>query len=201
MAEDLVLSTQFNNQTILYEEGSVDAITAGLLEEATLAFDRHSTIEIQGRLFRGASPFGLDLIAIDIQRGRDHGLGTFNDVRHACGKERARHFADLEDSMTPENIAVLQGLYRHVDDIDFMVGGMMEVPLTKDAAVGPAFGCVISLEFRSKRISDRYWHENPTQFPLDLLNQMRRITMAEILCQTTGLRKVPLNAFRVPSDM
>ena len=68
-----LLSTQFNNQTLLYEEGNADAIINGMLEELALAFDSQTTLELQGRLFRGRLPFGLDLLAIDFQRGRDHG--------------------------------------------------------------------------------------------------------------------------------
>ena len=41
-----------------------------------LAFDSQMAGELQGRLFRGGRPFGLDLMAIDIQRGRDHGMTT-----------------------------------------------------------------------------------------------------------------------------
>lgn len=51
----------------------MDSIVSGMLEEGALAFDGQHTREVQGRLFRGKLPFGLDLLAIDIQRGRDHG--------------------------------------------------------------------------------------------------------------------------------
>lgn len=55
-------------------DGSADVIINGLLEEPALAFDPQITVELQGRLFRGQElPVGLDLLAISVQRGRDHG--------------------------------------------------------------------------------------------------------------------------------
>ena len=75
-------------------DGSVDAVLAGLVGESALAFDRHATLEVQGRLFRGASPFGLDLIAIDIQRGRDHGKTTVEPgISFDRGLERVTYCA------------------------------------------------------------------------------------------------------------
>ncbi|OQV25948.1 Peroxidase [Hypsibius exemplaris] len=196
-----LLSTQFNNQTLLYEDGNTDAIVNGMLEEMALGFDRQVSLELQGRLFRGRLPFGLDLVSIDIQRGRDHGLGTYNDIREACGYGRAYDFADLKDFIPYENIAILQKTYRSVDDIDLMVGGLMESPVNGEASVGPTFACVIALEFRGKRVADRFWHENPDQFSPDQLQQLHKSSMAQMICATTELRSAPWNSFLDVSEI
>jgi peroxidase len=55
--------------------------------------------------------FAIDLAALNIQRGRDHGIPSYNDFRAICGFPRARSFADLGDFIKPDKIRNLQQVY------------------------------------------------------------------------------------------
>src|ERR1700704_1951096 len=59
----------------------------------------------------------MDLIAIDIQREKDVGLGTLNQTRQAIGLEKYASFAQLTSDPVLQNN--LQSVYTSIDDLDY----------------------------------------------------------------------------------
>lgn len=51
---------------------------------------------------RRNNTFGGDLRATDIQRGRDHGLGSYVNTRAACGLPVPKNFHEMSDYMSHE---------------------------------------------------------------------------------------------------
>jgi hypothetical protein len=123
----------------------------------------------------GGAPFGLDLAALNVQRGRDHGLPGFNEVRKALGLP-PREFSD--GSWNASGCVVpLSELYRSPATVDLWVGGLCErplatAPITASALgdqrtargdsvglLGETFAAVIATQFHALRAGDRFWHE------------------------------------------
>ena len=90
----------------------------GLSETLGDPWDNVFAEDIVNHLFEqeGPSPkgpgSGVDLVAINIQRGRDHGIPGYNDLRELCGKPKANNFDDLSDTMVPgKQLKLKRGFY------------------------------------------------------------------------------------------
>ena len=102
---------------------------------------------------------GVDKIAAIIQTGRDHGLPTYTQVREYCGLPAIHNFNELNNTVDDEIISLLRSVYNHQDDVDLVVGGLAERPLS-GAVVGPTFGCLLGQQFQILKKGDRFWYEN-----------------------------------------
>ena len=60
---------------------------------------------------------GFDLLAINIQRGRDHGVPTYSQMRKLCGLSPINDVRDLERATSIQNAVSLTGVYKNIDDI------------------------------------------------------------------------------------
>ena len=79
--------------------------------------------------------------AINIQRGRDNGIPSYNTYRSLCGLNTANSFDDLSN-IPPVNLARLKANYLDVNDIDLYIGGASEISMI-GGKVGQTFGCKI----------------------------------------------------------
>ena len=78
-------------------EGNFDSLLRGLLAQPAQFFDRNYDPEIRSFLFRMQKKYGGDLKAVDIQRGRDHGLPSYNELRSFCKLKKATKWEDFAD--------------------------------------------------------------------------------------------------------
>lgn len=101
---------------------------------------------------------GLDLVSLNIQRGRDHGLPSYPRWREFCTKDKIRSFRDLKNILYDESTKEIGRIYDNVDDIDLYTGALAEKPLP-NALVGPTFSYIIAEQFDRIMKGDRYWYE------------------------------------------
>src|SRR4029077_19360259 len=110
------------------------------------------------RNFLFAPPDGIDLAAINIQRGRDLGLGTLNETREALGLTKYTSFDQITDD-TETAQALKTAYHNNVDSIDLWTGGLSESTV-RGAMIGETFQKMIATQFENLRDGDRLWYEN-----------------------------------------
>ncbi|XP_060072565.1 peroxidase-like protein [Ylistrum balloti] len=166
--------------------------------------DRFLQDGVRNNLFLDKRGNSFDLAALNIQRGRDHGIAPYNAWRKWCGLKPAFHFGVGPGGLInhdPESALLLSKVYRHPDDIDLFTGGLSEIKV-KGSQTGPTFACIISKQFQAFKIGDRFWYENDFPaigFNKGQLNEIKGVTLSKLLCTNIGLRQIQPNAFLVPS--
>jgi len=182
--------------------GFFDGLIRGMTDERTKAADSDFVDDIRNHLFE-TSPGsgGLDLVAINIQRGRDHGLPGYNSYREICMGSRATQWSDLRKSMEPKHIEHLKKMYRSIDDVDLYVGGFLEQP-HQDSLVGPVFKCIIGDQFARLKKGDRFFYDlgvDPnTSFDQRELDEIRKTSLARLICDNSDVDKVQPFVLKLP---
>ena len=116
--------------------------------------DRFVTVDVTRFQRLEGRPKRADLVAMNIQRGRDHGLPGYNEFRAACGMEPACSWEDRPDEISRDNWQKLKTVYQHPGDADLFTAGLAEHPF-EGGVVGRTFNCIISKQFQAIKEGDR----------------------------------------------
>lgn len=165
------------------QQNGCDALLIGATKQLSQEIDGIIVEDLRSFLF-GAPTVSLlhDLASLNMQRGRDHGIGGYNDVREAYGLARIGSFAEIPTSV--ENQGKLETLYDSVDDIDPWIGGIIETHASGSAA-GPLFTEIIRTQFEKLKTGDYYWFERDPVFTADEIASIKQTTLKDILVRNT----------------
>ena len=153
---NLALRDAFFQPQRLVEEGGLAPIFRGLASQISQAVDPLVIDDLRNFLFGPPGAGGFDLASLNIQRGRDHGLPSYNAARRALDLPRARRFDEITSD--PELEERLRSVYDDVDDVDVWVGGLAE-DRRSEGMVGQLFFRIMKRQFEALRDGDRYWYE------------------------------------------
>ena len=191
----LALRDAFFDPTRITDEGGIEPVLRGLAAQLCQKVDHQIVDDVRNFLFGPPGSGGLDLASLNIQRGRDHGLPSYNDVREAFGFGRAATFADVHPD--PAVQANLAAAYATPDDIDLWVGGLAEEG-GPQSHVGPLFKAIIAHQFALLRDGDRFYYERV--FRPAAVREIKRHTLAEIIRRNTDIGdEIQDDVFRLPN--
>lgn len=82
--------------------------------------------------------------------------------------------------------------FSDINDIDLYTGLLSEIPI-EGSILGPTITCLILDQFYRLKHGDRFWYENqgPQAFSLKQLNEIRKISLAKVICDNSdGLHQI-----------
>lgn len=170
--------------------GGADGQLRHLAADPSQAMDIRIVEDLRNFLFD--PPVAMDLAAINIQRERDFGVGTLNEVRESLGLAR---YTDI-DQITSDpgtRAALKEAFSSNVDLIDFWTGGLSENH-APGALIGETFQTVIAMQFEALRDGDRFWFENQG-FDAKTLQQIQQTTLADIILRNTDTQHIQDDVF------
>ncbi|XP_077497633.1 chorion peroxidase-like [Amblyomma americanum] len=201
----IILKDTFFRNFVFYNKGVEDAALRGFMKQAMQTTDRYGDKAVTNYLFRDPeSPNGNDLFAVDMQRGRDHGIRPYADYVQLCRNITLSCFDDLHRyKLMPKYIAkIYSQIYEDVRDIDLFSAGLNE-HLVPGAAMGPTFLCIVADMMSKLKWGDRFYYEHGGQagsFTEGQLHTIRQTTLAKIICENTGIKwKIHRDVFNLKS--
>ena len=199
------------NPQVTIRDTNIHPFFLGMASQRVEREDTIITPDLRGKVFGPLDFSRRDLMAINMQRARDHGLPDFNSARMAYGLPPVISFEDLNplygimDDVT-RSIENLREVYNNdISKCDIWACALAEtVPSGFDeylpegipAGPGELFSEVLFDQFMRIRHGDRFWYENYeangilTEEEFSLISNL---TMKKLLMLVTPIRDEDLS--------
>ena len=162
----------------------IDDLLRGMAFQVAQRYDPLMVDDLRNFLFGKPGQGGFDLASLNIQRGRDHGLPSYNQIRKDFGLKPVKWFSQITKSRSMRNR--LKKVYDNVNEVDMWVGGLAEKP-AGGGVVGKTVRKILREQFRRLRDGDRYWYE--IYLPKYLVKLVKKQTLAKVIKRNTRIGK------------
>jgi hypothetical protein len=188
----LALREGFFDVTPITEGGGIGPILRGLAFNVQPENDLMFVDDLRNQMFGPPGAGGMDLCAIDTQRGRDHGVPDFNTVREAFGLARYTNWSDFtSDNAT---IEALNSTYPDVDSVDAFIG-MLAEDHVENSALGETMHVIIKEQFTRLRDGDRLYYGSEFSELGDIQDEINSTTLADVILRNTEIERIQCNVF------
>lgn len=190
---NISLKDAFFNPLSVDLAGGIEPYLKGMGAQIQQDFDCHVVSDVRNFLFGEPGEGGLDLAAININRGRERGLADFNTIRQDFGLPILDDFTELCED---ENIRIiLEQVYGDINDIDPWVGMLAEIHL-EDALFGELVSTIMERQFKVLRDGDRFFYLNDQSLSDDWISVINSTTMYQIISRNTSIDLMQKDVFR-----
>ena len=193
----------FWNPQVTVSQTNVDPFYLGMSSQATEREDTIITPDLRGNVFGPLDYTRRDLMAVNMQRARDHGLPDYNTARVAYGLEPRTSFEQINelygvDATVTENIENLREVYNNdISRCDIWACGLAETlpsdpdsPNNQFSGPGELFTEVLFDQFMRVRHADRFWFENVNNgiFTPAEVETIKSLNLKQLFIQISHIR-------------
>ena len=192
---NLSLRDAFFKPSFLFNDG-IEGVLNGLAQQFQEEIDAKIVENLRTFLFAPGPGPGFDLAALNIQRGRDHGLDHYNAFRQFFTGTSANSFADISsDPIVQQQLATAYD--NDVNNIDVWVGLLAE-DHAPNSAVGATLNAILSDQFSKLRDGDFYFYENDPAFTAAERNTIDNTTLSNVIKRNTNIVNIKNQVFYAP---
>lgn len=219
------LAESFFNPTLVNGKGVIDPATGHVssdigpilkaaADDAAQALDVMGVSQLRNLLFGQGGP-GQDLIARDLWRAHDHGIGTYNQVRVAYGlapiTDDATHGFDQITS-DPAVQALLEQAYtgptreaflangKFAGDIDPFIAGLAE-DHAPGSSMGPLFTAILTEQFTRLRDGDRFFYQSQQFDPQERAMLRQGSSLSQVIQANTPIWNLQDDVFHFQASI
>ena len=175
------------------EEGGIAPILRGLAMQTQPANDIYYGEDLRNHLFGMPGAGGMDLCAMDIQRGRDHGVPDYGAIREAFGFSEINNYSEItSDAEVASRLTQAYG-GQDIGHIDPFIGMLAEDHLP-DSALGETMDAVIRDQFIRLRDGDPLYYENDAELE-GIEENISETRLSHVILRNTEIESLQCNVF------
>lgn len=184
--ETVPVTACFFTPSCLQEKG-VASVLRGLAKQDAQEVDTRFIDAIRNQLITDFGiTLGVDLAALNIQRGRDHGLPSYQDAWYQL---LAMGLVSGSDGLPQGVLDTYEGA-----SVDLFIGGLSVEPYL-DSLIGELFHAILSDQFSRLRAGDRFWFENLAFHDPGLVGWLNDLRLSDLFAWNTDIGYIQSNVF------
>uniref|UniRef100_A0A8C1RBK6 NAD(P)H oxidase (H2O2-forming) n=1 Tax=Cyprinus carpio TaxID=7962 RepID=A0A8C1RBK6_CYPCA len=173
------------NNPNLQSSQDVDELIMGMASQIAEREDNIIVEDLRDYMYGPLRFSRSDAVALTIQRGRDFGLPSYNQIRESLNMQPVNSWNEINPKLNNTQVLELAELYENdTSRLDLFVGGLLE----SQEGPGPVFSTIILDQFERIRNADRFWFENKQNglFTEEEIQAIRNTTFHDVLLDVTS---------------
>ncbi|HHB78623.1 MAG TPA: T9SS type A sorting domain-containing protein [Saprospiraceae bacterium] len=182
---NIELKDAYFQSSRLINEAGLDPIFRGMAAHRQQAFDAKLVDDLRNRLFGDPGQGGLDLVSVNILRGRERGVPDLNTVREAYGLPKYSRYSEITQDVQKQ--AKIKALYWDIDDIDPWVGMLLEDRIP-NKMMGETMHATLYRQFQRLRDGDRFFYLNDPELSQTEINWINNTMLSDLVMRNSNVK-------------